>query len=192
MRDHSTRKCVDACPNNTFFDPNSDECVEKCPIEYNVTTRFYGDPTQAIPKCVVNSSCPTNYFADDVVGLCVQTCSESQWKYLKNCLTHCPDGYFGNFDTGFCVLPADCPTNHYANSETKTCVSVCNGSFADTNAKTCVDICPTNYYADPSTRLCSLECTNNATVTLHKNIANKTCVSGCDEYLYLNTQNNNC
>ena len=55
-----------------------------------------------------------------------------------------------------------------------------------------MNICPTNYYADPVTRLCSLECTNNATVSLHKNVDNRTCVSGCSEYLYLNTQNNHC
>ena len=97
MRDHLTRKCVDTCPNNTFFDVNSDECVEKCPVEYNISVRYYGDPTQTIPECVLDSNCPTNYFADDVVGLCVQTCTEAQWKYGKNCITHCPDGYFGNF-----------------------------------------------------------------------------------------------
>lgn len=114
MRDHLTRKCVSTCPANTFFDSNSDSCVEKCPTEYEVGANYYGDTTAAIPECVVATSCPNSYFSDDVVGLCVQTCSENQWKFGKNCITHCPNGYYGNFDTGFCVIPANCPDDHYA------------------------------------------------------------------------------
>lgn len=170
MKDPSTQKCVEACPTGSFFDPNSDECVQYCPFDYANGARYYGDPTLSIPRCVVNSSCPNNYYADDHVRLCVQVCSEKQWKYQKDCVTHCPDGYYGNSDTGFCVLPTGCPTDHYANNETKTCVDVCNGTFANTNAKTCVNICPTSYYADPVTRKCALACTNNATVSLKKNI----------------------
>ena len=71
MRDHTTRKCVDTCPDNSFFDPNSDECVEKCPTDYSNETIWYGDATQTLPICVIDDDCPTNYFADDVVGLCV-------------------------------------------------------------------------------------------------------------------------
>lgn len=96
MKDHSTQKCVDTCPDNTFFDPNSDECVEQCPTDFSAGTRYYGDSTQAIPICVIDTDCPNNYFADAIVHLCVEDCSNQQWKYTKNCITHCPDGYYGN------------------------------------------------------------------------------------------------
>lgn len=75
MKDHTTRKCVSTCPNATFFDQNSDECVEKCPIEVGNGSRYYGDETQTLPACVIDTDCPTNYFADDVLGLCVTDCS---------------------------------------------------------------------------------------------------------------------
>lgn len=116
MRDPVTRKCVDECPTGAFYDENSESCVERCPVEYEAGANYYGNSVPTIPKCVVAADCPYSYFADDVVGLCVQTCSEDQWKYDKNCITHCPDQYYGNYDTGFCVLPADCPTDHYANN----------------------------------------------------------------------------
>lgn len=80
MRDPQSRKCVNTCPNNTFFDPNSDQCVEECPTE-NSTTVYFGDPSLSLPTCVVAENCSTGYFADEVVGLCVEECSDGQWKY---------------------------------------------------------------------------------------------------------------
>jgi len=55
--------------------------------------------------------CPSNYYADDNVQLCVQDCSEGQFKFGKHCVTFCPDGYFGNKNTGFCVIPLGCSLN---------------------------------------------------------------------------------
>ena len=59
------------------------------------------------------------------------------------------------------------------------CVRQCNGTFADINNKVCVNVCPTTYYADSATRKCSTSCTNNTSISLHKNIDNQTCVSSC-------------
>jgi hypothetical protein len=55
---------------------------------------------------------------------------------------YCPDGKYGNHETGFCEIPDDCPDNYYADNLTKLCVDICLGSFADTNSQVCVDICP--------------------------------------------------
>jgi hypothetical protein len=75
MRDPKTKKCVGVCPDETFFDEKSDSCVSQCPSDYSTGEIWYGDRTQAIPKCVLASECPNTYFADDKVQLCVQTCS---------------------------------------------------------------------------------------------------------------------
>ncbi len=57
-------------------------------------------------------------------------------------MKYCPDGKYGNHETGFCEIPDDCPDNYYADNLTKLCVDICLGSFADTNSQVCVDICP--------------------------------------------------
>lgn len=182
MKDPLTQTCVTTCPNNTFFDPNSDQCVATCPKYYTPApgAEYFGDTTFTIPKCVIATDCSPNLYADSHIGLCVSTCTDSQWKYGKLCITYCPDGYYGNLDTGFCVIPSNCPSNHYAQNYTRTCVARCNGTYADTNLKVCVDICPTDYFADPVTRKCATTCTNTSTISLHRNFENKTCVSSCN------------
>ena len=55
-----------------------------------------------------------------------------------------------------------------------------------------MSICPASYFADSATHECALDCTNNASISLHKNLDNQTCVSECAENLFLNTENNNC
>ena len=52
MKDSKTLKCVSSCPSGTFFDEMSDSCVSKCPSDYSTGKIWYGDGTQAIPKCV--------------------------------------------------------------------------------------------------------------------------------------------
>ena len=34
IRNERIRKCVLACPDSTFWDPNSDSCVDECPTDY--------------------------------------------------------------------------------------------------------------------------------------------------------------
>lgn len=114
MRDPYTRKCVSTCPNNTFFDNTTDQCVQKCPTENSTGIPYYGDTTYTIPKCVIDADCSNGTYADDQVGLCVSNCSYNQWKYGKKCLAYCPNGYYGNYATGFCVQPSACPTGQYA------------------------------------------------------------------------------
>lgn len=73
---------------------------------------------------MINSSCSLNFYADDIVGLCVDNCTEGQIIYLKNCVASCPDGYYDNgikIDN-YCVLPANCPNNTYADNVTGKCV----------------------------------------------------------------------
>ncbi len=180
MRDPYTRKCVnDSCPNNTFYDINTDQCVQNCPTQNSTGIPYYGDTNYPLPKCVIDTDCTNGTYADDQVGLCVNACSYNQWKYGKRCLAYCPDGYYGNFASGFCVQPLGCPTDHYAQNYTKTCVAQCNGTFAYVSLKVCVSICPTGLYADSVTRLCSVNCTNNASISLHRDQTNRTCVSSC-------------
>lgn len=107
--------------------------MQKCPIDYNLTIDniWYGDTTQTIPTCVIATNCPSTYYADINVQLCVKNCSQNQWKYGKKCVRYCPAGYYGNYNTGFCVQPSGCPSNNYASNVTLTCVSVCVGSYAD-------------------------------------------------------------
>lgn len=95
-----------------------------------------------------------------------------------------------------CVIPMDCPADHYADNITVTCVSKCSGSFAYVAIKMCVNVCPVissvMYYADPVTRICATTCTHNATIQLHENHLNQTCVSDCDPDYYLDPFLNSC
>lgn len=96
-------------------------------------------------------------------------------------MTQCPDGYYGNPNSLECVLPSGCPSDMYADNVTVTCVSVCQGSFADSSTYSCVMKCPiigSNLtYADPVSRMCVTSCTFNSSIQLIKNDANQTCVS---------------
>lgn len=70
MRDPYTMRCVDVCPNNTFWDPNTDQCVQECPTD-NSSAIFYGDSSLTEPTCVLADNCSSGYYADGHVGLCV-------------------------------------------------------------------------------------------------------------------------
>jgi len=162
---------VSICPNSTFYNSDTDECVSLCPLDTTTNQKLYGDPTPTEPICVINTNCPSNYYADDNVDLCVPICTNGQWISSKNCVEQCPPGYYGNPNSLACVTPTNCPSNYYADNVTITCVTQCSGSFADSTSQTCVDQCPIFlaivYYADSYTRICSPTCTNNATIQLH-------------------------
>ena len=189
---------MSSCPNGTFFNNDTYQCLSVCPLDTNTNHQLYGDNSSATAehKCVNATDCPYGYYADDNLGLCVSACTENQWIHGKNCLPQCPDGYYGNPSTLTCVLPAGCPTNYYADNETVSCVSECQGSFGDASTHRCVFVCPivssVKYYADPVTRKCSTSCTYNSSIQLIKNDANQTCVSQCNPTLFFDTFTFNC
>lgn len=192
----ATRVCVQTCPNGTFFNSDTYQCLSSCPTQTSLGYRLYGDTSSSEGKCVNSTDCPNNTYADDKLGLCVSACTQNQWIYGKNCVSQCPDGYYGNPNTLKCVVPSDCPSNYFADNETVACVSVCLGSFGDELAHTCVLTCPNItgqlYYADPVTRKCSTSCTNNTSIQLIKNDINQTCVSECSPGLFFDPFTLNC
>lgn len=192
----STKVCVQTCPNATFFNPDTYQCLQKCPTQTSIGYNLYGDTSATEAKCVNDTDCPNNTYADDKLGLCVSACTQGQWIYGKNCMTQCPDGFYGNPDSLVCVQPLDCPADYFADNETVTCVETCSGSFGYIPEQRCVFVCPNVtgqlYYADPFTRKCSTGCTYNATVQLIKNDFNQTCVSECSPELFFDPFTFNC
>lgn len=131
--------------------------MEDCSLQTSGAQKLYGNPVldaYGEGTCVTGVNCPSTYYADDNVNLCVTACTDGQWIYGKYCLYICPDGYYGNPSSLTCVVPLSCPTNYYADNVTQTCVSQCSGSFADKINQVCVDVCASPYFANPPTRAC--------------------------------------
>jgi hypothetical protein len=170
----ATQSCVSVCPNTTFYNSDTDSCESTCPLQTSTSQKLYGDPTKTEPVCVINTICPSNYYADDMVGLCVAVCTEGQWISGKNCVEYCPPNFYSNPNSLVCVNATGCPTSYYADNVTISCVLQCSGSFADPTTRTCVTQCPVVsnivYYADSYTRMCATTCTNNATIQLYQNL----------------------
>jgi hypothetical protein len=89
---NSTRKyeaaktCVAVCPNSTFFNPDTMQCLSTCPLQTSTSNTLFGDPSLPEPTCVTGNNCASGYYADSNVGLCVQSCSEGQWIFGKDCV----------------------------------------------------------------------------------------------------------
>ena len=62
--------------------------------------------------------------------------------------------YFIDKANSKCVTPSNCPTNQYADYQSRLCVTVCPGTFADRNTKKCINVCTGSTYADQLTGFC--------------------------------------
>lgn len=152
-------KCVSICT-NAFGDPDSGNCTTSCPFPK------YADPSNRL--CVDTCSASYPYMQVKVSNLnrtCETVCESVQWanpftKKCSNYTTDCPDGYYADSLTRFCV--ANCTQPGYvAENTTKSCRTSCLTGFAHWENRVCVQICP----SDPS---------------MFGYIANKSCVYNCD------------
>lgn len=75
----------------------------------------YGDNTTGF----CTDLCSTGTYGDIASFLCLQVCNSSAYAQqvgaVRLCVVNCSlaDGLYGNPESGFCVLPANCPTNYY-------------------------------------------------------------------------------
>ena len=75
--------------------------------------------------------CSANSYGDIDTNLCLSVCNNSAFGQTlgtgastqRLCVINCSlaDSLYGNPQTGFCVLPANCPDNYYADSLTFQC-----------------------------------------------------------------------
>jgi len=177
--------CVSTCP--FLLDPTTNRCVSVCPFNAATNATLYAN--LATSRCVTSDLCPNNTYASDDSLTCLSQCPNNTYISGKNCVMFCPNGFYINFLTQTCVLPSACPSNHFANNQTTSCVSACtNGTFGDTATRQCLTACYGTNYADPLTRLCSASCTAG----LIRNAATLTCVSSCAVGSFYNILNSSC
>lgn len=168
--DYTQRKCVNAtsCSTNTYADPFTKGCESGCS---NVS--YFGDPY--IHTCVtLCSEVPEQY---SQLGYCVTACTGNRFADFQDsrkCNVNCsrtPIALYGNKNTWKCVIPVNCPANHYADNLTLTCVNPCTGAlpFGDPLSRQCVSDCPDGYYGDWALNLCVQNC-SNATIRYADNI----------------------
>jgi hypothetical protein len=130
-------ECVQKCPNGTYAEDSTFECLAGCltgfadPSTYRCVPvcpsfpELYGDT--ALKKCVV--SCPTGYYSDNSTNLCVgpTACSVA-------------DDYFSDLLTGRCVK--FCSEGYWGKLANRTCITFCVDEFADNYTRRCVPVCP--------------------------------------------------
>ena len=79
----SSKICVATCPNGTFFNPDTYQCLSICPLDTSTGHQLYGDTSASEAVCVNATDCAYGTYADDNVGLCVSACTEGQWIHGK-------------------------------------------------------------------------------------------------------------
>lgn len=94
------------------------------------------------------------------------------------------------------TCPASAP---YYDADSAECFSICPWSgikkyykYDNSNPKTCVDICPGSYFGFDGNQSCTLNCPNSPTQT-YKDTVNKKCVNECpaNYFGYLGTDATN-
>lgn len=65
--------------------------------------------------------------------MCLDICNKTAFRQsvvnsggvtIRTCVLHCDsanNNLFGNFETGYCVLPSNCPTNTYGDRHSTFC-----------------------------------------------------------------------
>ena len=126
------------CPNDTFGENNTRQCVENC--------TFWGT------------------FADNSTTFCVDICPQDSFAENNSmrCLAQCPPGTYADNSTWRCV--SICPENPalYGDTTTQVCVINCpNSLFGDDSSRVCVGVCPLIpeiYFAYSPTQRCYKDC----------------------------------
>lgn len=91
--------------------------MDKCPRHSVINVPLYAD--LSLKKCVQYSDCPANTYASDDLMECVATCPGNTVIDGKMCVYACADGYFIDRVNRKCVTPSNCPTNQYADSQSR-------------------------------------------------------------------------
>jgi hypothetical protein len=171
-----------ACPNGTFYSPQSGICVQcpdnsvfdsvnnKCIVSSNGSTIIPSCPVNAVfdtisQQCV----CPTNLPYTDGYR-CLNCYPPTYWNQSsRECLT-CPDGTVFNLISNGCVpcpinAPLEingvctvCPSSSFYSIQYSICVQCAAGSTYDQNSGNCVanqqPTCPIGATYNPITNLC--------------------------------------
>jgi proprotein convertase subtilisin/kexin type 5 len=183
--DDASRSCVANCSN--LLDPTTNTCVSICPDHSALNTTLYAN--LVTKTCVIATACPDNTYASDDHQVCVSTCPNNTYIYQKHCLNTCPDGFYINFLTQSCVNASSCPTDYFANNQTRSCVASCsNGTFGDSLTRMCITTCYGANFADPITGLCSTSCSSG----LIKNSLTFSCVGNCQPSYFYNPNSASC
>lgn len=73
---------------------------------------------------MIPSNCPTGYFADNLTLTCVNPCAGSLPfgdPISRQCVSDCPDNYYGDWVLHLCVQFCDNATRYYADNITGNC-----------------------------------------------------------------------
>lgn len=190
FRDPSTQTCVSRCPVNPslYGDNTTFNCVPSCPSGY-----FAVDATRT---CEV--SCPNNFYINNVTKSCVSTCPTNPvftYYYALNttssqCLEICPASFLSDPTTMSCINTT-CPASPALFAFNRTCISVCpNGTFANTNLRTCDSNCTGLFLMDPSTSRCVTGCPANP--KLFADWTTNTCVFLCPSGYFADNSTRTC
>ncbi len=114
--------------------------------------------------------------------LCVINCSYS-------------DGIYGNPESGFCVIPTDCPDNYYADPLTFQCTRRCSGDdyFGDNSTQECTNAtCANAAFKQNDTKICVQTCLNNNSFLSPEwgDTVTGYCVETCDDNYFGDPQQN--
>jgi hypothetical protein len=159
--------CFNQCPNGTYGDPVSHDCLSQCPTYNSSTTDGYFSSTYFcyevcpsgwayVPQRACLSSCPSGYYKNYLVkgaanaSICEQKCSVSKSGQFK----------YGDNATGFCT--DYCSAGTYGDIATNLCLQVCNSSAfaqsitAGVTQRLCVLSCSlaNGLYGDPINGFC--------------------------------------
>jgi hypothetical protein len=142
--------CQSVCPDNQFARDADNLCV------YDCGANLWGDYLSKTCK-TSPSDCPPGYYANNNTNLCVVplNCSLiSTTQYVadnltQTCVAICPSTVHNFADMVKFLCVAQCPLNYYGHNTTLACQAACtyptasiyDGSFADPQLNTCVQIC---------------------------------------------------
>lgn len=161
-----------------------------------------------------NLDCPGSTHKNPLTQKCVDTCPDGTIldTNTDTCVEHCPydltNIWYADLTAAepICVLAADCPTDYFADFETRTCTQTCPTGYYKQNAsKLCVIFCPdgqygsetgycvtplncpTDQYANNMTKTCVSICNGSFAYT-----TDKVCVFQCPSGLYADTYTRIC
>lgn len=160
--------CVPFCPSNGYYAIEGEklcgECHATCkscngPESTDCLTCNGGSPS-ADESCSLSAPCKNEGCADCLTEgdyvICTH-CVSGYYLYMDNCTSDCPNGYFSDGDTGYCLpcIPpcsecssesscTQCIPDYYLNQENGHCEASCpTGSYhrEDGTCDTCSSMC---------------------------------------------------
>lgn len=114
--------CRYNCILNRFADPQANRtCVSSCS---RFPLALYGVTTTARRVCVTAANCPPGLFASNITLTCLSPCTGALPfgdPVSNQCVSDCPDGYYGDTNSNLCVQICNIAGFYYADNITGNC-----------------------------------------------------------------------